>query len=305
MKRVALWVAGTAALLLTVASPAAADFSGNKTDAGVRIKLLNYQAMKALQSDAAQSALPGAKPPFPTYASTSPCGGATPDHRLGDLTCGASAACAGNSPEQGLGPPVVVWEALVGKNGKPVDAQNEPVPTLRWTMLGTTCFPELVPGAQQALTMAQITAAFHDTRFALATVHIQPEGNLTLVTLPTYFELRWPTAGFQPDEVDSVDPARMSGYRVDIRPRLESIVYVFGDGAASQRTDSLGGPYPGGDIVHEYAKGGAYRVHADVTYGGQYRVNGGSWVDIPGSVTVPGTPETLQVRTAHARLVTH
>jgi hypothetical protein len=169
---------------------------------------------------------------------------------------------------------------------------------------GITCFPEDAPGRRRVVTMAMVLAAFHDTNFALATVNIQPEGNVTLVTLPTYFELRWPAMGYQPDEVDAVDPARMAGFRVDIRPRLKSVLYVYGDGT-SERTGSLGGPYPDGDVRHEYAKGGSYQVRADVTYSGQYRVNGGTWITIPGDVTIRGTPETLTVRTAKARLVTN
>ena len=260
--------------------------------------------MKQLQTRAGRISLPVPKGPFFKYASTGLCGGARPDNDV-DTACGADARCEGNTPAQGQGPPVAVWEARIDKDGKPVDDGDVSIAALQWRRLGVTCLPELVPGAQPRLTMAQITAAFHDTKFALATVNIQPEGNVTLVTLPTYFELRWPSSGFQPDEVDAVDPARMAGFRVDIRPRLKSVVYVYGDGSTSGRTDSLGGPYPDGDIRHEYAKGGSYQVRADVTYGGQYRVNGGTWITIPGEITIQGTPETLMVKTAKARLVAH
>ena len=34
-------------------------------------------------------------------------------------------------------------------------------------------------------------------------------------------------------------------------------------------------------------------------------MNGGTWITIPGDLTIQGTPETLQVKTAKARLVTH
>ncbi len=260
--------------------------------------------MAGLQEKAGRISLPVPKGPFFTYASTGLCGGARPDNDI-DYKCGADARCEGHTPAQGQGPPVTVWEARIDKNGKPVDGQDKRIAALEWHRLGVTCLPELVPGQQPRLTMAQIQRAFHDTDFALASLNIQPEGNVTLVTLPTYFETRWPAEGFAPDEVDSVDPARMSGFRVDIRPRLKSVVYVYGDGSTSERTQSLGGPYPEGDIKHEYVKSGSYQVRADVTYGGQYRVNGGAWITIPGDVTIQGTPETLAVKTAHARLVTH
>jgi hypothetical protein len=92
---------------------------------------------------------------------------------------------------------------------------------------------------------------------------------------------------------------------VEIRPTLGSVTYVYGDGTTSGPTRSLGGPYPTGDVVKEYPRAGSFPVRADVTYGGQFRVGGGAWIDIPGQVTIRGTPEPLEVRTAHARLVTH
>jgi hypothetical protein len=152
--------------------------------------------------------------------------------------------------------------------------------------------------------MQLILAAFHDTKFAKPAVNIQPKGNVTLVTLPTYFEVVWPEAGFEPDEIDKPDPATVAGFNVEIRPVFRSANYIYGDGSSSGPTESLGGPYPEGDITKEYAKPGTVQVRADVTYGGQFRVNGGEWVDIPAEVVIQGTPEALQVKTAEARLVT-
>ena len=310
-RRIALSLVAGAALAVAVPSaawaacpPSCDGANGQYTETGASVETLGRAYMNELQHKAGRISLPIPKGPFFKYASTGLCGGARPDNDT-DTACGADARCEGNTPAQGQGPPVTVWETRIDKDGKPVNDQDQPVAAFQWRRLGVTCLPEMVPGTQPRLTMAQITAAFHDTKFALATVNIQPEGNVTLVTLPTYFELKWPSNGFQPDEVDSVEPARMAGFRVDIRPRLKSVVYVYGDGATSERTSSLGGPYPDGDIRHEYARGGSYQVRADVTYGGQYRVNGGTWITIPGEVTIQGTPETLQVKTAKARLVTH
>jgi hypothetical protein len=151
--------------------------------------------------------------------------------------------------------------------------------------------------------MAMVLAAFHDTDFAKPTVEVEPKGNVTLVTLPTYFETRWPRAGYQPGEVDQVDPARMAGFRVEIRPKVKSITYVYGDGTTSGPTTSLGGPYPTGDITKTYQQAGDFAVRADVTYAGEFRVDGGQWIAIPGDVTIRGTAENLTVTTAHARLV--
>ena len=46
--------------------------------------------------------------------------------------------------------------------------------------------------------MAMIRDAFHDTDFSVPTVNIQPEGDVTLVNLPTYFEVQFPGPGSAP-----------------------------------------------------------------------------------------------------------
>lgn len=231
------------------------------------------------------------------YDSVVNCGTNTPDSATLDDLCGEAArACAGNTAEQGLGPSVRLFR-------RPISAAGATGP---WVQYGVTCFPEDAPGpARPALTMAMVLAAFHDTAFAKAELALQPKGNVTLVRLPTYFQARWPQAGYSPGEVDQVDPARMAGFAVEIRPVARTITYVYGDGSTSGPTTSLGGPYPRGHITKTYSHAGTFAVRADVVYGGQFRVNRGQWVDIPGTVTIRGASETLQVRTAKARLVTH
>ena len=152
--------------------------------------------------------------------------------------------------------------------------------------------------------MALIRQAFHDTVFSLPTVNIQPEGDVTLVNLPTYFEVKFPAAGFGPDEVDTPDPARLLGYHVEVRPRLKSITYHLGTMTIGPTT-SLGGPHPTGDIRATYAQPGSHEVRADIVYTGQFRVGGSQWFDIPGDVDLQGTPVTLTVREATSRLYTH
>ncbi|MFN2318559.1 MAG: hypothetical protein ABR500_02605, partial [Dermatophilaceae bacterium] len=106
---------------------------------------------------------------------------------------------------------------------------------------------------------------------------------------------------YEPTEIDTVT---LLGFSVDIRPRLDAITYHFGDGATAGPTKDLGGPHPSGGIVHEYSSKGSFQVRADITYGGQFRVNGGDWSDIPGTATITGTDTTLTVMESRARLVT-
>ena len=151
--------------------------------------------------------------------------------------------------------------------------------------------------------MAMIREAFHDTDFSVPTVNIQPEGDVTLVNLPTYFEVKFPESGFGPEEVDTPDPARLLGYRIEVRPLLKSVTYHLGEQTIGPTT-SLGGPHPTGDIRATYTRPGIHEVRADIVYTGQFRVGGSEWFDIPGEVDLEGTPVTLTVREARARLYT-
>ena len=182
-----------------------------------------------------------------------------------------------------------------------VDESGEPFDDAEWVQVGLTCLPELVPGGSAALTMAMIREAFHDTDFSVPTVNIQPEGDVTLVNLPTYFEVVFPEAGFGPDEVDSPDPARLLGHRIEVRPRLESVTYHLGEQTIGPTTD-LGGPYPDGRVVTTYTQPGDVQVRVDIVYTGQFRVEGSDWFDIPGEVDLAGEAVTLEVREATARL---
>ena len=69
--------------------------------------------------------------------------------------------------------------------------------------------------------------AFARLTFAKPLTHVQPEGNITLVNLPTYYQVRWPAAGYQPGEVATVT---LLGRTVQIRPRATTYTYDFGDG---------------------------------------------------------------------------
>jgi hypothetical protein len=226
------------------------------------------------------------------YTSATACQLSTPGGLNADAPCASAVlACAGNTAAQGLGPQIRLYRRELGPNGRPLPSG--------WVEVGLTCSPESVPGAP-VLGMGLILAAFHNTAWALPTVHIQPEGNVTLVTLPTFFKVTWPTAGFQPDEIDTVT---LMGKPVQIRPTNEGYTYVFGDDSSPLQTDSAGGDYPNGDITHVYAKAGTYSSHIDITYGGEFSVEGGEWLPIPDTVSIAGPVQLLTVRTAHARLV--
>lgn len=202
----------------------------------------------------------------------------------------AATACLVDGQQSGVG---LLYDILTRPRGS-----TEP-----WRFLASTCFVDAVPGASPTVTMAMIRQAFHDTPWAIAHVATQPEGNTTLVTLPTYFRVQWSTEGVEPGEIETIDPTRMLGFRVDIRPRVASFSYVFGDGTTFGPTTSAGGTYPHGDITHAYPTAGVYAARVDTTFTADFRVNGGSWTAIPDSVTVPGPATQVTVRTAKPVLV--
>ncbi len=195
--------------------------------------------------------------------------------------------CAGNPPTLGDGPAVYVFSRLVGSTP--------------WTNIGHTCWPELVPGPQ-APTMAMIIDAFHRTPFAEPGVDIQPEGDRTLVTLPTYFAMQWSEAGYEPEEIDTLNPGDWFGITVRIKPLFQSVTYDFGDGTSIGPTTDLGGPHPTGDIVKTYDEPNVFNVQVHAVLTGQVSLNGSEWIDIPGQADLEGPAHELTVLTADNRL---
>lgn len=200
--------------------------------------------------------------------------------------------CEERVPES-FGPRSMIYRRTVDIDGTTSD----------WVETSPTCFTSSVPPRSgepaEELTEAMILEQFHRTDFALPQIVIQPPDGQTLVNLPVYFQLSWPDAGFEPGEVDTTT---IVGHEVRIRPTLIGVTYVTGDGAAIGPTTSLGGPYPTGDITHEYLQAAQVTPYISVEYGGEVSVDGGAWSTIPGSATVEGPASPLQVLTSQNRL---
>ena len=270
------------------------DIDGSSSSTGSVVNLVGSDSLRDWSEQALFQADTG---PWFEYDSVSVCGG-HPDRPGSDSMC-LRAVVMCQSGVNGDGPAVAIFRRELERNRQPM-----PGAAGRWTSVGFTCFPALVPGARNTLTMAMIREAFHNTDFTVPTVNIQPEGDLTLVNLPTFFEAKFPESGFGPGEIDAVDPARMLGHRVEVRPVLKSITYHLG-GQTVGPTTSMGGPYPNGDVRATYSSAGTHEVRADIVYTGQFRVGGSEWFDIPGEVDLTGTPVTLTVAEAKSRLVTN
>ncbi|MGB7449499.1 MAG: hypothetical protein WA892_10265 [Ornithinimicrobium sp.] len=201
--------------------------------------------------------------------------------------------CETNEPDS-AGPWSRLYRRVVNDDGDVGDWQN----------LGLTCFTDAVPATsgapQDTLGINDIVAQFHRTDFAVPQVEIEPPGGRTLVHLPTFYALTWPNDGVEPEEVDTTT---LLGHDVRIRPLFVNATYDFGDGDSSGPVKSLGGPYPNGGIQHVYVSRANVKASVSVTYGGEYSIDGQEWEPIPGSITVDGAVQPVEVLTSRNRLV--
>ncbi|RHW24837.1 hypothetical protein D0Z08_23005 [Nocardioides immobilis] len=95
---------------------------------------------------------------------------------------------------------------------------------------------------------------------------------------------------------------RLLGQRVELRIEAHSYTWRFGDGE-TVTTDMPGAPFPRLQITHNYLQTGDYGPALDITWVADYRVNGGAWQPVPGSVTIEGQPTDLTAIEARPTLV--
>jgi hypothetical protein len=262
---------------------------------GIKVTGLTEGQVRAL----ADSYPDGASAETPTswydYSAVINCHPNTPDQPRLEI-CGAAIEYCETYAPSSPGPYAIIFRRVADASG----------PLSGWESVAPTCFTPFVPARSGEpaveLTEAMIVEQFHKTQFALPEAVIQPPDGSTLVNLPVYFELAWPEAGFEPTEVDTTT---LVGREVRIRPTLAGVTYVTGDGASIGPTTSLGGPYPDGDIRHEYTTAAEVAPYISVEYGGEVSVDGGAWTTIPSTATVDGPAVPLQVLTSQNRLYTN
>lgn len=151
-------------------------------------------------------------------------------------------------------------------------------------------------------TFAEIQQAYRRLPFSKPRAVIQPVGGKTLINLPTYYAASWPDdAGLKPGEVSA--PLQLLSWSVEFKVTAKEYRYVYGDGSTSPWTTSTGGAYPDGDIRHTYTETGTVGVRVDARLTGQYRVDGGPWLDIDTTADLQDEPTTqLQVLGTKTRL---
>jgi hypothetical protein len=152
--------------------------------------------------------------------------------------------------------------------------------------------PQVTPG--------MVATALRRLRLPAALAQPQPDTK-TLVNFDTVFHT---------DASPLERTVTLLGQLVVIQATPTSYTWHYGDGA-SATTTSPGTPYrPGDDVgagtdhnVHRYLTAHVTtHPSVDLTYAGRYRLPGGPWTTIPGTVTITGPTTPLRVSEATALL---
>ncbi|GAA1926674.1 hypothetical protein GCM10009815_21440 [Nocardioides marmoribigeumensis] len=158
-----------------------------------------------------------------------------------------------------------------------------------WVFIRSQCFgarpPAYVP---PTVTPAMVLSELRRVGLPALDVSVQPAGK-TLVNLDTIFFT-------EPRPVD-VD-LTILGQAVEVEATPTTYVWSFGDGTGLTTT-TPGAAYPSKDVVHRYSHAGVtVRPAVSVVYGARFRVGGGAWQDVDGTVTIPGPAQGLRVAEA-------
>lgn len=150
--------------------------------------------------------------------------------------------------------------------------------------------------ATPVLTVGLIRNAFAELELPAGTLVIQPPDGLTLVNFDTNFY----TTSTQP----IARTVTLLGRRVTLEATPSTYRWTFGDGE-SLTTSDPGAAYPDLRVTHNYLRKDTYRPSLATTYTGRYRIGGGPWRQIPGTVTINGPSRPLRAIEAEPKLVSY
>ena len=132
-----------------------------------------------------------------------------------------------------------------------------------------------------------------------------PAGGVSLVNIETVL---W--VDTKPDL--TLGTVTLLGYRVTLRAHLERVDWSFGD-QSSETTSGPGKAYTKDDpcttaqcpdyFGHVYRNTGHLTIGAQLTWTGQFQVDGGALQDIAGAVTAPAAGQPIHIREARGVLV--
>ena len=147
------------------------------------------------------------------------------------------------------------------------------------------------------VTPAMVRTAFERLTWPTSALTVQPPDGVTLIG----FESNFFTTNTDP----TTRTVTLLGRQIQIEATPTSYHWNFGEADATTTTSTPGAAYPDLLVTHRYAHTGVVHPSVDTVYAGRYRIGTGPWTAIPGTVTAPGQPQTLEVREARGVLVGH
>jgi hypothetical protein len=132
-----------------------------------------------------------------------------------------------------------------------------------------------------------------------------PPGGTTLVNIETVL---WVATA--PDR--SLGTVTLLGHRVDLRAHVERVRWDFGDGTGDEtgtpgkaytRAEPCRTPQCPSYFGHTYVRTGEVAIRAQLTWSGEFRVDGGAWQPIPGTVDAAALGTSVHVKEARGVLV--
>lgn len=189
----------------------------------------------------------------------------------------------------------------------PTDPKATTEATLRrypdgsWALNGINCVARAAaPQVTPLLVLAQVRRLVPHPKIGVA-----PPGGTTLVNIQTLLWLDTPAD-------QSLGTVTLLGHRIALRVHVDRADWDFGDGQ-SDTTDSPERKYDPADHCHTvicpdywghvYDTTGRMTITATVTWSGRYRVDGGSWQDVPDTVNGSAASTHVTVRQARGVLV--
>jgi hypothetical protein len=143
------------------------------------------------------------------------------------------------------------------------------------------------------VTWGQVLEESRSVVFPGLSVKVQPEGR-TLVNLDTIV--------YTDESTVSTTQVSILGFPVAVEATPMSYVWSFGDGA-TVTTMTPGKPYPAKEITHRYHKRGGVSLTLTTNYAARFRIAGGPWQYVDGTVPITGPATPLLVREAVPVLV--
>jgi hypothetical protein len=158
---------------------------------------------------------------------------------------------------------------------------------------------KLVEPRAGGVTAPRVLQAFRRIPLPESRLVVQPPGGRTLVNFDTLFHT---------EAEPFMRTVRLLGQRVQLEITPSAFTWHHGDGT-SQTTHEPGVAYERGRPMSDYVSNRyadadvTVRPSVDTIWSARFRVNGGPWRDVEGTVTMRGAPASLRVVEARPVLV--